>query len=214
MFTNVGLGFLKGEPAVEDALGTMPTGRVVIVPMLMSGGYFANTAIPGRLNLAGHVTHRDGRELIYGGPVGLNPGMDALVLRAVHRVDPTAGRALGKTAILLVAHGSETDRAAGAAARALADHLTEQNFFREVHAGFLEETPRLSDWLERGIDPPASVVGLFAGDGAHAEDDVRATLDAHERGRYYAYTGSIGAEPGMVALILDEARRAGLNLVG
>lgn len=214
LFTRVETGFLKGEPSVEDALAGLPEGRVVIVPFLMAGGRFANSVIPERLELGGHITKRDGRELYYAGPVGLNLGMDALVLRAIHRTDPTGGRALGNTAVLIIAHGSSKDTAAGAAARALADRLHEQNFFREVHAGFLEGSPTLSDWLARKLDPPVTVVGMFAGDGPHAEDDVRRALSGHERGRYYAYSGAIGTEPGMVALILDEARRAGMSLVG
>ena len=214
LFTRVEAGFLKGEPAVEDALMALPDGRVVIVPFFMAGGRFANGIIPERLGLTGHITAQGARKFYYAGPVGLNLGMDALVLRAVHRADPTGGRALGNTAVLVVAHGSSEDPTSGAAARALAGRLHEQNFFREVHAGFLEEPPTLADWLARRIDPPVTVIGMFAGDGAHAEDDVRRTLSAHERGRLYAYTGALGAEPGMVALILDEARRAGMSLVG
>ena len=214
LFTRVETGFLKGEPAVEDALDALPEGRVVIVPFFMAGGHFANSVIPERLGLSGHITAQGARELHYASAVGLNLGMDALVLRAIHRADLTGGRALGNTAVFIIAHGSSKDPTSGAAARALADRLHEQNFFREVHAGFLEESPTLADWLARGIDPPVTVVGMFAGDGAHAEDDVRQALGAHKRGRLYTYTGAIGAEPGMVALILDEARRAGMSLVG
>jgi sirohydrochlorin cobaltochelatase len=214
LFTCVETGFLKGEPTVEDALKELPEGRIVIVPFLMAGGQFANNVIPERLGLTGHITVQGARELYYGGSVGLNLGMDALVLRAIHCADPTGGRALGNTAVLIIAHGSSMDPTSGAAAHALADRLHEQNYFREVHAGFLEGPPSLADWLARSIDPPVTVIGMFAGDGPHAEDDVRRALNDHERGRLYAYTGAIGAEPGMVALILDEARRAGMSLVG
>jgi len=214
LFTRVETGFLKGDRGVENALADLPEGRVVIVPFLMAGGHFANSVIPERLGLTGHITVQGAREVYYGGAVGLNLGMDALVLHAIHRTDPTGGRALGNTAVLIVAHGSSKDTASGAAARALADRLHGQTFFREVHAGFLEESPTLADWLARQIDPPVTVIGMFAGDGAHVEDDVRQALNAHKRSRLYTYTGAIGAEPGMVALILDEARRARMSLVG
>ncbi|HSM19375.1 MAG TPA: CbiX/SirB N-terminal domain-containing protein, partial [Hyphomicrobiales bacterium] len=110
-----------------------------------------------------------------------------------------AGEASGKTHLLLVAHGSSKSGESARAARAVAEKVAKLSDFVSVDVAFLEEEPFLDDALS-GMPGPAVVLGLFAGDGLHAGEDLPATVAKSGR-RDIVLCGPIAAEPALVDLL-------------
>jgi len=42
----IGFGFIKGSPAVDDAIATLLSSDIVVYPLFLSDGYFTRVALP------------------------------------------------------------------------------------------------------------------------------------------------------------------------
>jgi sirohydrochlorin ferrochelatase len=188
----VRVGCIKAEPSVAAALDGAPP-PVTVVPMLMSEGQIHHRLRAGLERLARPGTWRLTR------PVGMSRGLPALVLARAAAACRDLGWPTLRTALLLVGHGTPRAAASALHARRLAATLAGRGF-SDVAYALLEEPPTPARAAARLFGDGIVVVGLFLDNGPHGDADVRAALA--EVARPFVYTGAVGADPGLVPLIL------------
>jgi sirohydrochlorin ferrochelatase len=105
-------------------------------------------------------------------PLGLDPGLAALVAAKAAQATRENGLTDRRAAVVLLAHGATSNAASRRATERLAEQLRARTQFSAVACAFLEEAPTLDAAIER-LPGPAVVVGLFAGEGLHGAEDVR-----------------------------------------
>jgi sirohydrochlorin cobaltochelatase len=190
-FAEVAVGFLNGSPSATEALAGLGARTTHVVPFFMENGYFTRVAVPKALE--------GGANLRFHPAIGTHPGMVGLIETRIARL--LAGR--GPADIVLVGHGSGRSPGRRMALHAHAERLS-------VQVAFLEETPFLADALAEAKNPLVAVLGIFAGEGGHVRDDLPALIDTARAwlGDGLLDLGSIGDEPGMADLILEQVARA------
>lgn len=166
----IGFGFIKGSPTVDDAIGTLLSSDIVVYPLFLSDGYFTRVALPG---LVEQAKHRDAtRTISILPPLGLEPALADVIADEAAAAAYSRANLPAETSIVLLAHGSKEDQASRMATEQLADRLRQRQCFYDMRIALLEEAPSLADALE-GMSGPIIVVGLFAGEGMHGVDDAR-----------------------------------------
>ena len=199
-FAHVGVGLLKGEPTIEDALrrAAATANRVRIVPVMMAEGYFTRVVLPARIAAAG-VTAPVERT----GVLGLCPEIPALVAEAAEAVARAAGWAPADAILMVVGHGS----AIGPDARVPVDRvvaaLAPAGRFRRVVPAFVEESPTLDEAVA-ALDGPTIVASLLASDGLHGQDDLSEALEVARVP--VARTGALGSSP-LVRPVIERLAR-------
>jgi sirohydrochlorin cobaltochelatase len=208
-FASVAVGLLSGLPPAREILDALTAPVVHVVPFFMESGYFSRVAVPNALGLVGRVTPRNGRVLRYCAPVGTHDGMAALIEARVlrHCPDPAAWT------VVLVGHGSARAPGRRLALHRHASRLQHEARFARVEFAFLEEPPLVPQVLAGLARQQVAVVGVFAGEGVHARDDLPEMLAAEKRrrgrgGPLLADLGPVSAEPGMRSIILDQVADA------
>lgn len=201
-FAQVETCYLRGSPGIGDALSRMQADAVVLVPLMMAEGHTSKVVLPDALAAAGAAAGR----VRVTAPVGVAPSLSDLVVSVAlsHCGDRNWNAA--ETAILVAAHGTPRHAESGGSAERLAGRIAASGHFRQAAAAFIEQEPRLEARL-RDIKPdPCVVVGLFMDHGGHSADDIpRAIAAAHSDA---AYTGAIGAHPGLAEIVLSLALQA------
>jgi sirohydrochlorin cobaltochelatase len=199
-FAEVAAGLLNGTPSAAEALASLASHVVHVVPLFMEQGWFVREAVPRALGEGG------GHELRYHKPVGVHPGMAKL---AGARVERACGADAARFSVLLVGHGS-----ARAPGRPMALHrhvaaLSAGGKFARVGAAFLEEPPLVADALREWHAAPVALVGFFAGEGGHVREDLPALIAAEraqrgEGGAPLLDLGMVGDDAAMPGIILDQ----------
>jgi sirohydrochlorin cobaltochelatase len=199
----IGFGFIKGSPTVDEAIAALLSRDVVVYPLFLSDGYFTRVALP---RLVEEAMRRDkGRAIRILPPLGLEPALadviaDETVAAAHYRANLPA-----ETSIVLLAHGSEKDQASRVATERLADRVRQRQGFCDTRTAFLEEAPSLADAIE-GMNGPIIIVGLFAGEGMHGADDAR-RLVAELKRDDVMLIGPAGTFAGIEAMIASAVTR-------
>jgi sirohydrochlorin ferrochelatase len=194
-WAQVRVGCLKAAPSLADAMADAP-GPVTVVPLLMSEGFIHGTL------------RRRLRELAPDGgwrltaPVGTSPSLAGLVLSRALASCREHGWSPSTTALLLIGHGTPRHGASAAHARSMADSLRYRSFAAVGHA-LLEEPPLPEVAAEALPGDRVVAVGLFLDNGPHGDADVRAAMAGVAKP--VAYAGAIGADAGLVPLILARA---------
>jgi len=201
-FARVEACALRGAPGLAETLAGIDTPRIFVVPLLMAEGHTSQVLLPEILAQAGAAAGR----VTLCRPVGVSPALAPLVAEAAWAACQTKGWRSEDAAAVIAGHGTTRHEGSGASASALAEHLGAMGRFRRVTAAFLEQKPTIADVL-RGLHPaPCVVVGFFMDRGGHSAEDLpRLIAEAHPDA---AYTGAIGAEPGMTDIILATVRTA------
>lgn len=161
---------LAGKGSLEEVLKQLSGAGLLVYPLFMSDGWFVSQALPRRL-----------RQCWPGGldimaPLGLDPALTRLCLQKLEGAMKTAATAAGKTTVLIAAHGARADPRPRQAAQRLARHLSEQDLFREVRVGFLEERPFVEEVAQ--ISGAAVCLPFFASRAGHVKIDLPAALAA------------------------------------
>jgi len=239
-FDEVREAFWKEEPSFREALRTVESDEVFVVPLFVSEGYFTEEVIPRELRLeewdvsawesdgtsASHATLRAGdveKTVHYCGPVGTHDSMaDVLVQRAESVTgDPDVGDGFG---LAVVGHGTERNENSAKAIHYHADRVRETGRFDEVEALFMDEDPEVDDVEEFFESDDVVVVPLFIADGFHTQEDIpedmgltddyRTGYDvpADVDGTRIWYAGAVGTEPLMADVILERAADAGADV--
>jgi sirohydrochlorin ferrochelatase len=197
-FADVRVGCLKALPDLAEALRDA-TAPVCIVPLLMAEGFIFDLL---RRRVAELAAGADWR---LAAPVGLHPGLTRLVRRKAEATLAAEGISPGNSSLLLVGHGTPRHGGSAEATRAQARRLANSGF-AAVEVAFLEEPPLVSDVAPELPGDVVAAVGLFLDNGPHGDVDVRDALAAS--GRRVLYAGAVGADPGLLPLIIGQAEAA------
>jgi sirohydrochlorin cobaltochelatase len=176
LFAAVRAAFVKEAPTLAEVLAETRAAVVYVVPYLAYDGYIARTVIPRQAGLSGPVTERDGRRILLCAPVGSHPLIAEAVAGRIDRVMAADGLAATDTDVLLIAHGSERSDAGLRATAELGERLAGLGVACAIHAVFLEQAPRVSDWAAVTGAANVITVPLLMADGQHGAEDVPALL--------------------------------------
>lgn len=221
LFEEVRTAFWKEEPSMREVLYGVKTPKVFIVPNFISEGYFTQKVIPRELELSGKVTERGSQRLYYCNPVGSHPSMTSVILK---RAQETAPQIPTKDiSLFIVGHGTNLNDNSAKAARDQVERIQKMNLYGEVLSAYMEEPPLINDWSTMAKKSHVMVVPFFISDGLHSYQDIPVLLgieqetgpsasqaDVFRRNPYLLhqktlyYTSSIGTEPMMVEVILDQ----------
>lgn len=197
----VGIGFIKGIPTIDETLRAIVSPTVLVYPLFLSDGYFNRVRLPQLLAKAG--VQRAVRVL---DPLGLDPALAGLVAQRARAAADDAGFAMAETTLVLLAHGSGSDPASRQATEQLAGRLDRSGEFLDTRVALLEELPSLAKAVVP-VEGPVVVVGLFAGEGLHGGVDVPRLIGELKRDDV-AFAGNIGAFDGIVDLVAAAVMRA------
>ncbi|QLC34381.1 hypothetical protein EFA46_009225 [Halarchaeum sp. CBA1220] len=239
-FDEVREAFWKEEPSFREALRTVESEEVYVVPLFVSEGYFTEQVIPRELRLEGwnveewnsdgtdaeHVTldAADVEKTVhYCGPVGTHDSMGDVIVERAKSVtgDPDVGEGFG---LAVVGHGTERNENSAKAIHYHADRIRESGRFEEVKAVFMDEDPEVDDVSDLFESDDVVVVPLFVADGFHTQEDIPEDMgltddyrEGYEiptavEGTRIWYAGAVGTEPLVADVILERARDAGADV--
>lgn len=240
IFAEVSTCFWKEQPAISSALRGIFSRRVFVVPFFISEGYFTEEVIPRELGLHGlHDTswariQRRGNQVIhYCGPVGTHPSMTSAILARAQSVvvlNPGTLPAPAPTdcSLFIAGHGTGNNENSRKAIEAQVERVADLGIYRDVHAIFMEEEPRIEAVYELGRTDNLVVVPFFIADGLHSYEEIPVMLGAapewvqaqlargqatwpnpsRHRGKRVWYGRSIGDEPQLVDVILERVRES------
>ena len=157
--------------------------------------------------------------------------MTELLLKRARGVAPQA--VPGETGFLIVAHGTDLNENSAVAAKREAEKIRALGKYAAVLNVYMEEAPLVSDWRTLTETPNVVVVPFFISDGLHSYEDIPRLLgmvvDRGQRGspppatahgeifrqnpyvidgRNLFYAPSIGTDPGVVDIIIEQANAA------
>ena len=210
--------------------------EVFVVPNFISEGYFTQTVVPRELELNGRITKRsNGQVWKYCEPVGNHPMMTELLLRRAREI--AADVPESDTTLLIVAHGTDLNENSAVAAKREAEKIRALGKYATVLNVYMEEPPLVSDWRKLTKTRNVVVVPFFISDGLHSYEDIpvllgiavaagvdrgrpgsappataRGEIFRHNPyridGRSLFYAPSIGTDPGLADIILEQASNA------
>jgi sirohydrochlorin cobaltochelatase len=203
-YDEVAIGYLRCSPSIEEAAAGIASGRISLYPLFMSNGYYVSEVIPKRLGIQNAVDAL-GRCVAIREPLGLHPALPRLLLSAA--IDAAAGKYISphSATLLLVAHGSAHSLHSAAAARNIRDCMASRKLFAAIELALLEEEPFFVPAL-RTSPRPTFVLGLFAGEGMHAGEDIHgAVADLNDPDIHIIE--QLGGYAEIIELIADQLRR-------
>jgi sirohydrochlorin cobaltochelatase len=233
IFTDVREAFWKQEPQIKKVLAEISAPRVFIVPLFISEGYFSTEIIPKELgfNFPENLKLKiQNSELFYCSPVGSHDSMTRVLLaRAKEIVEkfpfPRAPKNSDIT-LFVAGHGTEKNVNSRKAIERQVGLIRAQKIYAEVHAIFLEESPRIADCYQIAQTKNLVIVPFFISDGLHTQEDIPVLLGQPERivkerlangqptwrnptehnGKLVWYSSAVGSEPLMAEVILERVR--------
>jgi sirohydrochlorin cobaltochelatase len=239
IFARVVEGFWKEHPTFAGALRGAYSPRVFIVPLFISDGYFTEQVIPREMGLCRNgqtdfprIQSRDGQTLFYSDPVGTHASMTGVILaRALevvenHPAPDGAPPSPEDCSLFIAGHGTGNNENSRKAIERQVELIGERAVYRDVHAIFMEEEPRIADCYALAQTANVVVVPFFISDGLHSYEDIPMMLGESEadvrsrlatgqptwvnptsrHGRRVWYSASIGREPLIAEVILERVR--------
>jgi sirohydrochlorin cobaltochelatase len=226
--------FWKQEPQIKKVLGEISTSKIFIAPLFISEGYFAGQVIPRELGFeGGNRLKRENSEIIYCAPIGTHDSMTKVILsRAAEVVKafpfPRPPKN-SETTLFIAGHGTEKNENSRKPVERQVELIRAQGIYRNVHAIFLEETPRIPECYSLAQTRNLVVVPFFISDGLHTQEDIPVLLGETKKnigerlaagqpvwrnpmernGKLVWYSPAVGTEPGIADVILERVREAG-----
>jgi sirohydrochlorin cobaltochelatase len=235
MFAAVREAFWKQEPQVKTVLAEIAAPRIFIAPLFISEGYFSAEIIPAELGFTFPVSLKlktQNSELFYCRPVGSNDLMTKVILARADEVVrqfpfPRAPKN-ADTTLFVAGHGTEKNANSRKVIERQVELIRVLNIYAEVHAIFLEESPRIADCFQIARTKYLVVVPFFISDGLHTVEDIPVSLGEPERtvkerlaagqptwrnptekhGKLVWYARSVGTESLLADVILERVREA------
>jgi len=240
IFRHVLESFWKQEPYVWSILRQTWTPRVFVVPLFISEGYFTQEVIPRELGLThegasgfSSIQKRGNQTIFYTAPVGTHPSMNRSLLARAEEVvtqsSPESTPGKKESSLFIVGHGTGNNENS----RAIIEHqvrlIREQDIYRDVHAIYMEESPRVGECYQMAETENLVVVPFFISDGLHSFEDIPMMLGESEEnvrerlksgrptwinpsnknGKKVWYSSSIGNEPHIAEVILERVSEMG-----
>ncbi len=235
IFAEVREAFWKQEPHVKKVLAEISAPRVFIAPLFISEGYFSTEIIPAELGFQfpGSLKLKIKKsELYYCRPVGSHDLMTKVIVARADEVVkqfpfPRAPKK-SDTTLFVAGHGTEKNANSRKVIERQVELIRALNLYAEVHAIFLEESPRIADCFQIARTKNLVVVPFFISDGLHVVEDIPVLLGEPERivkerlaagqptwrnptekhGKLVWYSPSVGTEPLLADVILERVREA------
>jgi sirohydrochlorin cobaltochelatase len=237
IFAGVREAFWKQEPQVKAVLAGLKTPRVFIVPLFISEGYFASEVIPRELGFAENSKFKtQNSELFYTKPVGTHDSMTGVILARAQEVVlqfpfPHVPKPADIT-LFIAGHGTDANDNSRKSIERQVELIRAQKIYGGVHAGFMEEEPRIADCYRLATTRYLVVVPFFISDGLHVTQDIPVLLGepklivaerldqnrpawrnpTERHGKLVWYTPAVGTEPHVAEVILERVREAALNI--
>jgi sirohydrochlorin cobaltochelatase len=239
-FDEVREAFWKEEPSFRDALRTVESDEVFVVPLFISEGYFTEEVIPRELRLDDwepDLWDSDGtsasqatldaddveKTIHYCGPVGTHDSMSDVIVKRAETVtqNPDVGEGFG---LAVVGHGTERNENSAKAIEYHADRIRSMGRFDEVKDLYMDEEPEVDDVTAYFESEDVVVVPLFVADGYHTQEDIPEDMGltddyregwdtpAEVDGHRIWYAGAVGTEEFMADVILERAAEAGADV--
>jgi sirohydrochlorin cobaltochelatase len=221
IFREVHSCFWKEEPSMREVFRMVESDTIYVVPVFISEGYFTQTIIPRELELNGRNTWSRGRVIHYCDPVGSHPRMTEALLRRAREVAPDVPPA--RTSLLIVGHGTDLNDNSARAAKEQASRIRALGEYAQVVSSYMEEPPWIADWDKISNQSDVVIVPFFIADGLHSYQDIPILIgiatnagpaasqtdvfrrNPYElRGKRLFYASSIGTEPMIADVILDQ----------
>lgn len=200
--SEIAVGFINGAPTIGDALSGVEARKVIVYPLFASNGYFTRDRLVQLIDEASGAT----REIEILPPLGLDPGLPALVIDHIDRVALENGLVTKSLTAILLAHGSRRNPASREATEGIAREIDKREACRNVAIAFLEERPSLEEAVQL-IEGPTIVVGMFSGDGVHGARDAPQLVARLARSDVI-YSGVIGSAPGIEEVVSSSVLKA------
>jgi sirohydrochlorin cobaltochelatase len=234
IFAQVLEAFWKVEPYLAGVLRGVFAPRVFIVPLFISEGYFTEEVIPRELGFERGMrsAERGTQKLYYCGPIGTHDTITEVLLRRAREVAeqhpfPRAPKS-EDTALFIAGHGTGNNENSRKAIERQAELIRGKKIYREVHAVFMEEEPRIGDCYAMTDAKNLVMVPFFISDGLHSYEDIPVMLGESEKvvrerlqqgqptwrnptekkGKRVWYSASIGNEPHIADVVLERVREA------
>ena len=238
IFAQVLEAFWKLEPSIAGVLRGTFTPRVFAVPLFISEGYFTEEVIPRELGLPvqdgryARVLHKGNQTIYYCGPVGTHDSMTRVLLERARDVvlqNPFPRKPLpNETALFVAGHGTSNNENSRKAIERQVELIRALALYAEVHAAFMEESPRIPECYAVARARNIVMVPFFISDGLHSYEDIPVMLGeskaaveerlkagqptwrnpTEKHGKLVWYAPSIGNEPNIAEVILERIREA------
>jgi sirohydrochlorin cobaltochelatase len=202
--------FWKEEPSMRHVLDTVESEEVYIVPAFISEGYFTQQVVPRELGLAGTFTRKGDKRVHYAGPLGTFEGMPDVILERVD--DLMRGKETpGRTALVLLGHGTDLNKNSGGVIYLNADRIRERGIYDLVEVGFLDQEPEIGSVVDNVEAENVILIPLFIAEGWHTREtipeDLGLTGEVTIRDdKTIHYGAPVGTHPSMANLMAARAR--------
>jgi sirohydrochlorin cobaltochelatase len=192
LFAEVRESFWKQEPQVKSVVVSLTCGRVFVVPVFISDGYFSEEIIPGALgfhNLSDgslcRVQAHGSQTLIYCRSIGSHDSMTDVLLRRAREVVerapfPRAPNAK-ETTLFICGHGTEQNDKSRDALERQVERIRDKSIYAAVQGVYLEEDPRVERCYEMALTRNVIIVPFFISDGLHTQEDIPVLLGEPRR---------------------------------
>jgi sirohydrochlorin cobaltochelatase len=204
--------FWKEEPSMRHVLDTVEADEVYVVPAFISEGYFTQQVIPRELALEGPITRRGDKTVRYAGPLGTFEGMPDVILERVDDLMRGKQLAPGRTALVLLGHGTDLNKSSGGVIYLNVERIRERGLYDAVEAGFLDQNPEIGEVVAGVEADNVIVIPVFIAEGWHTRETIPEDLDldgevtVRSDGKRIFYGAPVGTHPSMAALISARAR--------
>ena len=239
IFAEVREAFWKQEPKLVGTVEGIPQPRIFLAPLFISEGYFSEQVIPRALGFRGQtdepwsrVRMLAGKRLYYCRPVGTHDSMTSVLLARAKEVAekfpfPRAPKP-GDTTLFIAGHGTEQNEDSRKAIERQAELIRATELYSDVHAVFMEESPRIAGCYALAKTNNIIVVPFFISDGMHVQEDIPALLGESKRliqqrlekgqpawrnpternDKLVWYAPAVGTDPALAEVILERVREA------
>jgi sirohydrochlorin cobaltochelatase len=202
--------FWKEEPSMRHVLDTVESDEVYVVPAFISEGYFTQQVIPRELGLEGPVTRKGSKTVRYSGPLGTFEGMPGVILERTG--DLMRGKkASGRTALVLLGHGTDLNKNSGGVIYLNAGRIRERGIYDLVEVGFLDQEPEIGEVVENVEAENVILIPIFIAEGWHTRETIPEDLGLSgevtvREDKTIFYGAPVGTHPSMASLIVARAR--------
>lgn len=193
-------GFFKAEPSLCDAIraaAAEPVDRVIVLPLLMADGYFAQRRLPALI-----TPNERASTIAVAPPIGCEPAMLRLVATRARAM--AREREWPNPSVLVVGHGTRAAAASRRTTQEAAAVVDADGF--SAAAAFLDDEPGVTEALAMLVRPTIVIPYLWSA-GLHGREDI-GSLAAED----IAVDQPIGEDPSLAAIIIESlARTAALD---